>query len=115
MSEKGNREFIRGSVGSLIRAAGRRVAAGDRDELASLLHLQNVLSDAIDDAAHALHYQHGYSWEEIARSCGMTKQAAHKRWADRPTPAAASSAPMVAGIEQTLPMRARPSRRSPRR
>jgi hypothetical protein len=63
----------------IIRAAGRRVAAGDVEGLADLLGLSAVLDHAVTQAVAGLR-QHGYSWGEIANRLGISRQAAQQRW-----------------------------------
>jgi hypothetical protein len=64
----------------VLRAAGRRVAAGDVDGLPDLAALAVALDAAISDAVVGLRAA-GYSWGEIAARLGVTRQAAHQRWA----------------------------------
>jgi hypothetical protein len=74
-----NTEFT--AFGSrVIRAAGRRVAAGDVDALPALANLAAELDAAIGTAVVGLRAA-GYSWSEIAARLGVTRQAAHQRWA----------------------------------
>ena len=68
----------------VLRAAGRRVAAGDVDALPALAALATELDAAITDAVAGLRTA-GYSWGEIAARLGVTRQAAHQRWAPVPT------------------------------
>ncbi|MHA6785842.1 hypothetical protein ACVGOW_33320 [Pseudonocardia saturnea] len=63
----------------IVRAAGRRVAAGDVDALPELAALSAAVDAAITDAVTGLHAA-GYSWAEIATRLGVTRQAAHQRW-----------------------------------
>ena len=78
-----NTEFT--AFGSrVIRAAGRRVAAGDVDALPALAALSVELDAAIGAAVVGLR-KAGYSWSEIAARLGVTRQAAHQRWATTPT------------------------------
>ncbi len=63
----------------VIRAAGRRVAAGDVEALPALAALSVELDTALDDAVTGLRGA-GYSWAEIAARLGVTRQAAHQRW-----------------------------------
>ena len=67
----------------VIRAAGRRVAAGDVDALPALAALAADVDAAITDAVTGLRAA-GYSWGEIAARLGVTRQAAHQRWAATP-------------------------------
>jgi hypothetical protein len=64
----------------VIRAQARRIAAGDVDELTQLLSLERELQRAIQTAVNGLRAQ-GYSWADIALRIGITRQAAHQRWA----------------------------------
>jgi hypothetical protein len=79
----------------VLRAAGRRVAAGDVDALPALsAELGTAITHAVTELRAA-----GYRWAEIAVRLGVTRQAAHQRWAgtaDPIRPAAASSARAVA-------------------
>lgn len=63
----------------VIRAAGRRIAAGDVEALPDLAALSADLDAAISDAVAGLRSA-GYSWGEIASRLGVTRQAAHQRW-----------------------------------
>ena len=73
-----NAEFT--AFGSrVIRAAGRRVAAGDVEALPALAALSAELDGAIADAVTGLRGA-GYSWAEIASRLGVTRQAAQQRW-----------------------------------
>lgn len=73
-----NKEFA-AFARRIIRAHARRVAAGDVEALADLVALAAQIDDAIGEAVNGLH-TFGYSWAEIARPLGVTKQAAHVRW-----------------------------------
>lgn len=75
-------EFIAGMLRRMIRSAGRRVGEGDIAELESLLNLQHELECSIADAVAGL-IAEGYSWAEVAAVAGVTRQAAHRRWAGR--------------------------------
>jgi hypothetical protein len=59
----------------VIRAAGRRIAAGDVEALPDLAALSADLDAAISDAVAGLR-----SAGEIASRLGVTRQAAHQRW-----------------------------------
>ncbi len=67
----------------IIRATGRRIAAGDVEALPDLAALSAELDAAIGDAVTGLRAA-GYSWGEIASRLGVTRQAAHQRWATSP-------------------------------
>lgn len=63
----------------IIRAHGRRVAAGDVEALRDLVALSSTIDDAIGDAVMGLR-AFGYSWSEIGQRLGISKQAAQQRW-----------------------------------
>lgn len=63
----------------VIRAYGRRIAAGDVEALADAVTLIDELDTAIACAVTGLR-AHGYSWAEIARPLMITRQAAQQRW-----------------------------------
>jgi hypothetical protein len=63
----------------IMRAYGRRVADRDIEGLKGLADLQAELNVQIRDTAKALQAQ-GYSWAEIGRTLGITKQAAQQRF-----------------------------------
>ena len=65
----------------ILRAAGRRVAAGDVESLPALAALSAEVDAAITTAVTGLRSA-GFSWGEIATRLGVTRQAAHQRWAD---------------------------------
>lgn len=65
----------------VIRAYGRRIASGDIEALTELAALSAELDHATARAVAGLR-SHGYSWAEIARVLGVTRQAAHQRWGD---------------------------------
>jgi hypothetical protein len=64
----------------VIRAHARRIAEGDIEELTHLTGLEHELQRAIHTAVEGLRAQ-GYSWADIALRLGITRQAAHQRWA----------------------------------
>ncbi|MGI8446661.1 MAG: hypothetical protein ACR2MP_05645 [Streptosporangiaceae bacterium] len=63
----------------VVRAHGRRIAAGDVEALAALLDLAADIEDAARTAVAGLRGS-GYSWAEIAARLGITRQAAQQRW-----------------------------------
>lgn len=67
-------------VRRVINALGRRVADGDVEALPELLNLATCLEQATAHAVNGLR-AYGYSWAEIANRAGITRQAAHQRWA----------------------------------
>lgn len=67
----------------VLRAYGRRVAAGDIEALTHLAALSSDVDAAIRDAISGLR-AFGYSWADIATRLGVTKQAAQQRWSTTP-------------------------------
>ena len=65
-------------LGRSIRAMGRRVADADPYALAELCNLRAVLDAAETEAMAGLAAQ-GYSYTEVARPLGITRQAARQR------------------------------------
>lgn len=63
----------------VIRAYGRRIAAGDVEALADAVDLLNELDAALAHAVTGLR-AYGYSWADIARPLAITRQAAQQRW-----------------------------------
>ena len=62
-----------------IRAFGRRMGQGDIDALADAAFLADQLDTAIRTAIKGLRAR-GYSWADIGRQLGVTRQAAQQRW-----------------------------------
>lgn len=72
-------------VRRILRAYKRRVAAQDIEGLAGLVALRSELDDTIGEAVATLNGQ-GYSWAEIGRVLGQSRQGAqqaHGRWLAR--------------------------------
>lgn len=67
--------FVRRS----IRGHGRRVGDADPEDLVELLELREVVEEAIADAV-AGQRANGFSWAQIARGLGVTRQAAQMRY-----------------------------------
>jgi hypothetical protein len=67
----------------VIRAFGRRIAAGDIDALADAAILSRQLDITIKNAITGLR-QRGYSWADIGLQLGVTRQAAQQRWGGEP-------------------------------
>lgn len=63
----------------VVRAHGRRVAAGDPDALVDLVALSRDI-DAVTRCAVAGLRTAGYSWADVAGRLGITRQAAQQRW-----------------------------------
>lgn len=68
----------------IIRAFGRRIAKGDIDALADISFLSEQIDQAIKDSVTGLRAR-GYSWADIGRQLGVTKQAAQQRWGGDPS------------------------------
>ena len=65
----------------ILRACGRRVADGDVEGLAALVALRSELDGAIASAVRGLRQAPwSYSWSEVARVLGTTRQAAQQRY-----------------------------------
>ena len=63
----------------IIRAHGRRVAAGDPDALVALVGLGRDVDAATTEGVTGLRAA-GYSWGDIAGRLGVSRQAAQQRW-----------------------------------
>ena len=59
---------------------GRRVALGDIASLPLLLQQAEYLESVTYSAVRHLRAEHGYSWSDIARELGISRQAARQRW-----------------------------------
>lgn len=64
----------------ILRALGRRVGQVDLAELPALAGLAAELDGVLGDAARRLHDDCGYSWAEIGRELGVSRQAAQQRF-----------------------------------
>lgn len=62
----------------MIRAHGRRVADADPEDLADMVALREHLEEAIADAVAGMRPR--FSWAQIARGLGTTRQAAQMRY-----------------------------------
>jgi hypothetical protein len=76
-----NDEYM-GSLQRILRAYGRRVAAGDIDALAGLAAMAGQLDGAMQHGINGLR-DAGYSWAEIGTQLGITRQGAQQRWGDK--------------------------------
>lgn len=73
-------EFV-GMIRRCIRAAGRRVAAGDVCCLTDLADIRGAVDDAITEAVAGLRDEPWcYTWEQIGEALGITRQAAQQRF-----------------------------------
>jgi hypothetical protein len=76
-----NEEYFR-MVGRMVRAAGRRIARSDPDDLVGLIKLHELIDAAMLEAVRGLRSS-GATWEEIGQAFGTTRQAALMRWGPR--------------------------------
>jgi len=65
----------------VLRAYGRRIAQGDIDAITELNSLFEEVEAALGRAVLGLRLL-GYSWAEIGRRLGVTRQTAHERWSE---------------------------------
>lgn len=67
----------------VARGLVRRANEGDLEALSALADVDAAVGEAIVAAARALHYgPKAYSWMEVGRELGVTRQAAQKRFMD---------------------------------
>jgi hypothetical protein len=71
---------VAAGIERMIRGLSRRAERGDLQAIKALHRLDQVVALESLRAAHALNTAAGYSWTEIGLACGITKQAAHRRW-----------------------------------
>lgn len=62
----------------IVRAAGKRVGDGDPVDLAGLVAVRREFEAIEVLAVQAMREKHGYSWAEIGRDLGITRQAAQQ-------------------------------------
>jgi DNA-directed RNA polymerase specialized sigma24 family protein len=65
----------------VLRAYGRRIAQGDIDAITELSALFAEVESALGSAVLGLRLL-GYSWAEIGKRLGVTRQAVHERWSE---------------------------------
>lgn len=82
MAAQGDHSEFLSFARRIIRAAARRVGDADPEDLAEMLALRAALDEAIEAAVAGMR-GNGFSWAEIARATGTTRQAAHARWASK--------------------------------
>lgn len=63
----------------MVRAAGRRVADSDAEDLADLLQLRVELESAVAAGVAGLRDQ-GHSWQYIANPLGVSRQAVQQTY-----------------------------------
>lgn len=66
-------------VARVARGMVRRAGEGDLEALTALTGMRKAIDEATDDAAAELH-RAGYSWTDIGRETGTTRQNARQRW-----------------------------------
>ncbi|MDQ7910215.1 hypothetical protein RB614_37540 [Phytohabitans sp. ZYX-F-186] len=91
-------------VRRILRAYGRRVAAGDIEALASLARLSSEVDATTRLAVASLkNGPYKYSWQEIADRLGTSRQAAQMRYGDKPATGATLDRRLVeAGMGVTV-------------
>lgn len=67
-------------VRRILRSAGTRCADADPEDLAQLLAIRASLDASIQVAVDGMREAHGFSWTDIGRAAGVTRQAAQQRW-----------------------------------
>jgi hypothetical protein len=83
--KRGRREYSNASyaafVGRVLRAMQRRLAGGDIESLPDLVALHEETGRLVTESVHALRADpHRYSWADIGRVLGISRQAAHDRF-----------------------------------
>ncbi len=81
MAQRGDHSDYLAFLRRGLRAAGRRVADGDPEDLEELLALQADLDAAVLAAVAGLRER--YSWTEIARGTGTSRQAVYARFVSK--------------------------------
>lgn len=77
-----NDEFLAFSR-RILKALGKRVGDGDPVDLAQLVALREEFERVEVEAVSRMRDQHGFSWAEIGRDLGITRQAAQQRYGRR--------------------------------
>jgi len=77
----GNDDFLSFSR-RIVAAAGRR-ASEDVEMLRDLADLGEHIDRAVRCAVDTLIHEHGYSWTDIGRVLGVSRQAAQQRFRNR--------------------------------
>lgn len=67
----------------MLRSYRNRVAAGDIEDLAEMLALRSYFDELIGQAVEELREQQSYSWTDIGRAEGLTRQAAQQKYRRR--------------------------------
>src|SRR5690349_7272206 len=64
----------------VLAALANRVGDADVELLRGLADLSGVINDLLTDTVHRLRDDHGYSWADVGRALGTTRQSAHERF-----------------------------------
>jgi hypothetical protein len=67
-------------VGRILTALGNRVGNADIEMLRGLAELPGVIDTILADTVHQLHDRDQYSWADIARVLGVSREAAWQRF-----------------------------------
>lgn len=73
---------LRHGVWSMLHSVVRRDDF-DVPDLGTLVALVEAIDDVVAAAVHNLVYDQGHSWQTVAGELGVTRQAAHQRFAAR--------------------------------
>ncbi len=63
-----------------IGAYVERVAEGDPEDLATMVEVAEEFESAVGDAVRGMRARLGWSWGELARPLGRSRQALQQRW-----------------------------------
>jgi hypothetical protein len=88
----------------ILRAMGRRVADRDIEALSVLAELQADLAEQMQASVDALLASGEYSWTDIGRQLGMSRQGAQQKYGKR-RPTLGQEAEIAAGINRVLAAR----------
>ena len=72
-------EYVR-FLHRIMKALGSRVADADIEMLRSLADLPTLVESLLTETVTRLRTEHGYSWADIGRALGITRQSAHERF-----------------------------------
>jgi hypothetical protein len=72
-------EYVR-FLHRVLAALANRVGDADIDMLRGLAGLSPMIDDLLSDTVRRLREEHGYSWADIGRALGITRQSAHERF-----------------------------------
>lgn len=77
------RDYIDGFLRRAIAGAGRRLVDADPEDLAALVAARDELNQVIAAAVPAMRDRYGWSWSEIGRALGVSRQAAQQAYGRR--------------------------------